>query len=355
MIKSIHTLLIDSLLKKIAVHANKSGASDFHVSVGGGAFMRINGFLMPIKSQEIKNALVIKMFNSISDDGQKAELEKNKECDFSISLTKDIRVRVNAFYTRNGLSIAARFIPTKKAKSLDELNAPDVMKKTCALKKGLVLVTGPTGSGKSTTMAGMIDYINKNYNQHIITVENPIEFIHKSNKSLIQQREVGISSSSFSNAVRAALRQDPDIVLIGEMRDIETIRAGLHAAETGHLVFGTLHTNSASNTITRIINSFPAEEHSVVRSLLSESLKAVISQRLILSNDKKGRKAAFEIMVSSNAISNLILENKIAQIDSLIEINQKSGMILMKKSIQNLLNAGEVDKEEANNLIRSFG
>jgi twitching motility protein PilT len=293
------------------------------------------------------------MFNSISNDDQKAELKKNKECDFSIFITDSIRIRVNAFYMVRGIAISARFIPTESVKSLEELNTPSAIKKACSIKKGLILVTGPTGSGKSTTIASMIKYINENYHHHIITIEDPIEFIHKSKKSLIQQREVGSSSSSFSSSVRASLRQDPDIIMVGEMRDIETIRAGIHAAETGHLVFGTLHTNSASSTINRIINVFPQGEQATIRSLLSESLKVVVSQRLLLAKDKKGRKAAFEIMISNNAIGNLILENKIAQIDSLIEINKKSGMILMKNSIQNLLNNEEVDEEEAKDLLKS--
>jgi twitching motility protein PilT len=354
MTKEIHTLLIDATLKKIAQYASKHNASDLHISTENSIFMRVNGLLDPIKHPPIPAALTTKMFNSISSDKQKSELEKNKECDFVVVITDEIRMRVNAFYARNGLSIAARFIPTKEAESIEHLDCPDAIQKACSLQKGLVLITGPTGSGKSTTLAGMIAYINENYNRHIITIEDPIEFLHKSKKSLIQQREVGISSSSFSNAVRASLRQDPDIIVIGEMRDVETIRAGIYAAETGHLVFGTMHTNSASNTINRIINTFPSEEQSLVRSLMSKTLKVVVSQRLILSKDKKSRRGAFEVMISSNAISNLILENKIAQIDSLIEISKKTGSVLMKNSIQKLLDDEKIDENEANTLLNSY-
>ena len=350
----IHTLLIDSSLKKIAEYANKHNASDIHISTENGAFMRVHGTLIKIKFIEINHNIALKMFNSISNDKQKAEIEKNRECDFSLSITSEIRVRINAFYTMNGLSISARFIQTGAVKSLAQLNLPSVLEKACSLAKGLILITGPTGSGKSTTIASMIAHINENYNHHIITIEDPIEFIHKSKNSLIQQREVGSSSSGFASSVRASLRQDPDIIMIGEMRDIETIKAALHVAETGHLVLGTLHTNSASSTINRIINAFPKEEQITTRSLLSESLKIVVSQRLILTKERNSRCGAFEIMIVNNAISNLILENKIAQIDSLIEINRKSGMMLMKSSIQNLLKNQIVDENEAQELLKSY-
>ncbi|MDA9817637.1 PilT/PilU family type 4a pilus ATPase [Flavobacteriaceae bacterium] len=355
MATEIHTLLIDPFLKKLAKYAIEKDASDLHISTNNFVFIRVNGALVKINSVPESSAeLVKKIFNSITTDEQKDVFEKNKECDLSVSIANNIRIRANAFLTKNGVSISIRFVPVKKAKTLEELTVPEVIRENiCNLKKGLVLVTGPTGSGKTTTISAIIDHLNSHYNYHIITIENPVEFIHKSQKSLIQQREVGVSSSGFDSSVKAALREDPDVIMIGEMRSLETIRAALHAAETGHLVFGTLHTNSASNTISRIVNAFPSDEYGAVRSLLSEVLKGVISQRL-LPNKVSGRCAAFEIMVSTNAISNLILEGKISKINSMIEIGQKKGMILMQQSIKKLIAQEMVDTEEAEKILRSY-
>jgi twitching motility protein PilT len=280
---------------------------------------------------------------------QRAEYERDYEIDFAISFGKDLRFRVNAFNTLNGSAAVLRSIPNRII-TLEELGAPEILKKLCNLHKGLLLITGPTGSGKSTTLAAMINHINTNDAKHIITIEDPVEFIHASKKSLINQREVGKNTRSFSKALRSALREDPDVILVGELRDIETIQLALTAAETGHLVMGTLHTNSAPKTIDRIIDVFPAGDKEMVRAMLSISLEAVVTQTLLKNRDG-GRVAAHEIMLGTPAVRNLIREARISQLYSLIQMGGKIGMSTMKDSIYGLLNQNIISEETARSAL----
>ena len=290
---------------------------------------------MPYKSPPMTSDDVKRMLYSIMTEQQRSDYERDLELDFAISFSDDMRFRVNAFNTLNGAAAVLRTIPNDIL-SLDQLAAPDILKKLCSLHKGLVLVTGPTGSGKSTTLAAMINHINENESKHIITIEDPVEFVHKSKKSLINQREVGRNTLSFAKALRSALREDPDVILVGELRDIETIQLALTAAETGHLVMGTLHTNSAPKTIDRIIDVFPGDDKEMVRAMLSVSLEAVITQTL-LKRKEGGRVAAHEIMLGTNAVRNLIREGKVPQLYSLIQMGSKIGMRTMKDSIYDLI------------------
>ena len=271
------------------------------------------------------------------------------ELDFSIQFDDNIRFRVNAFRTINGPAAAFREIPDT-IKSLKSIDAPAIVNNLTNARSGLILVVGPTGCGKSTTLAAMIDEINKNFTNHIITIEDPVEFVHTNKKSIINQREVGNSTLSFSNALRGALREDPDVILVGEMRDVDTIRLALTAAETGHLVLGTLHTSSAAQTVNRIIDVFPADDKMVIRSMLSTSLKAVISQRL-LKKTGGGRHASFEVMVANPSIKNLIREDKIPQINSIMELGKKSGMRTMKESIEELLTKKIISNDVADKAL----
>ena len=282
---------------------------------------------------------------------QRAEYERDMETDFAISFGDQMRFRVNAFNTLNGPAAVLRTIPNK-IQGLETVGAPDILKKLCGLHKGLILVTGPTGSGKSTTLAAMIDYINNNSPKHIITIEDPVEFIHVSKKSLINQREVGKNTKSFAKALRSALREDPDVVLVGELRDMETIQLALTAAETGHLVMGTLHTNSAPKTIDRIIDVFPAGDKEMIRAMLSISLEAVITQTLLKRRDA-GRVAAHEIMLGTPAMRNLIREGRIAQLYSMIQTGSKMGMVTMKDSVYKLLSEGIISEEVARAALAS--
>jgi twitching motility protein PilT len=291
---------------------------------------------------------------SVMTDSQRAEFEKELEIDFAIQFGDDLRFRVNAFTTMNGISSAFRSIPTKIL-SLDQLGTPDIFKKISSLHKGLILVTGPTGSGKSTTLAAMVDYINETYPRHILTIEDPVEFVHKNKKSLINQRELGVNTHSFGNALKSALREDPDVILVGELRDTETIELALTAAETGHLVMGTLHTNSAAKTVDRIVDAFPASDKSLIMSMLSTSLQAVIAQTLIKTKDGTGRVAAMEILLGTPAIRNLIREGKMPQIYSLMQVGSKVGMRTMKDSVYALLEKGVIDMEDARGALNSKG
>lgn len=286
------------------------------------------------------------MLYDIMNDSQRKIYEETLECDFSFEIPDLARFRVNAFNHQRGAGAVFRTIPSKVL-TLDELNAPRVFKDIADTPRGIVLVTGPTGSGKSTTLAAMIDYINDTQMSHILTVEDPIEFVHTSKKSLINQREVGPHTMSFENALRSALREDPDVILVGEMRDLETIRLALTAAETGHLVFGTLHTSSAAKTIDRVVDVFPAAEKEMVRSMLSESLRAVISQTLCKTKDEQGRVAAHEIMMGTPAIRNLIRENKIAQMYSAIQTGQSVGMQTLDQNLQDLVKRNVISAAEA--------
>ena len=324
----------------------KNKASDLHLSAGLPPMIRVHGDVRRINVPEMDHSQVHDMVYDIMNDGQRKLYEETLECDFSFEIPNLARFRVNAFNQNRGAAAVFRTIPSKVL-SLEQLNCPPIFKELAQTPRGIVLVTGPTGSGKSTTLAAMVDYINENDFGHILTVEDPIEFVHTSKKCLINQREVGPHTLSFSNALRSALREDPDVILVGEMRDLETIRLALTAAETGHLVFGTLHTTSAAKTVDRIVDVFPAAEKEMVRSMLSESLRAVISQTLLKTKDEQGRVAAHEIMIGTPAIRNLIRENKVAQMYSAIQTGQSIGMQTLDQNLMDLVRRNVVSVAEA--------
>jgi twitching motility protein PilT len=308
--------------------------------------IRVHGDVRKINVPAMDHSQVHDMVYDIMNDGQRKVYEETLECDFSFEIPNLARFRVNAFNHNRGSGAVFRTIPSKIL-SLEQLNCPAIFKDIANTPRGICLVTGPTGSGKSTTLAAIIDYINENEFGHILTVEDPIEFVHQSKKCLINQREVGPHTLSFNNALRSALREDPDVILVGEMRDLETIRLALSAAETGHLVFGTLHTSSAAKTVDRIIDVFPAAEKEMVRSMLSESLRAVISQTLCKTKDEQGRVAAHEIMIGTPAIRNLIRENKVAQMYSSIQTGQNVGMQTLDQNLQDLVKRNVISAAEA--------
>ena len=324
----------------------KNKASDLHLSAGLPPMIRVHGDIRKINVPALDHTAVHDMVYDIMSDGQRKVYEETLECDFSFEIPNLARFRVNAFNQQRGSGAVFRTIPSKIL-TLEELNCPAIFKDIADTPRGLCLVTGPTGSGKSTTLAAMIDYINDKEFGHILTVEDPIEFVHTSKKCLINQREVGPHTLSFNNALRSALREDPDVILVGEMRDLETIRLALTAAETGHMVFGTLHTSSAAKTIDRIIDVFPAAEKEMVRSMLSESLRAVISQTLLKTKDEQGRVAAHEIMIGTPAIRNLIREAKIPQMYSAIQTGQNVGMQTLDQNLQDLVKRNVVSANEA--------
>lgn len=320
-------------------------SSDLHLSSDVSPMIRVDGDVRRVNIPALEAKDVNGLVYDIMSDKQRKEYEENLECDFSFEVPNLARFRVNAFNTNRGPAAVFRTIPSEIL-SLEDLGAPEIFKEISDNPRGLVLVTGPTGSGKSTTLAGMVDYINATRHDHILTIEDPIEFVHKNKLSLINQREVHRDTKSFNAALRSALREDPDVILVGELRDLETIRLAMTAAETGHLVFGTLHTTSAPKTIDRIIDVFPAAEKSMVRSMLSESLRAVISQTL-LKKIGGGRVAAHEIMIGIPAIRNLIREDKIAQMYSSIQTGAGFGMQTMDQCLTNLLNRGLVSQSAA--------
>jgi twitching motility protein PilT len=324
----------------------KNKASDLHLSAGLPPMIRVHGDVRKINVPSMDHSQVHDMVYDIMNDGQRKIYEETLECDFSFEIPNLARFRVNAFNQNRGAGAVFRTIPSKIL-SLEQLNCPAIFKEIADTPRGIVLVTGPTGSGKSTTLAAMVDYINENQMGHILTVEDPIEFVHTSKKCLINQREVGPHTLSFQNALRSALREDPDVILVGELRDLETIRLALTAAETGHLVFGTLHTSSAAKTIDRVIDVFPAAEKEMVRSMLSESLRAVISQTLCKTKDEQGRVAAHEIMLGTPAIRNLIRENKVAQMYSAIQTGQSIGMQTLDQNLQDLVRRNVISAGEA--------
>ncbi|MDX1454332.1 MAG: type IV pilus twitching motility protein PilT [Gammaproteobacteria bacterium] len=323
----------------------KNGASDLHLSAGVPPMIRVDGEIRKINMPMLEHSDVHDMVYDIMNDKQRKDYEEFLECDFSFEIPGLARFRVNAFNQNRGAGAVFRTIPSEIL-TLEQLNAPKIFEDIAKTPRGIVLVTGPTGSGKSTTLAAMINYINENDAGHILTIEDPIEFVHQTKKSLINQREVHRDTLGFNEALRSALREDPDVILVGEMRDLETIRLALSGAETGHLVFGTLHTSSAAKTIDRIVDVFPAAEKDMVRAMLSESLRAVISQTL-LKKVGGGRVAAHEIMIGTPAIRNLIREAKIAQMYSAIQTGQAVGMQTLDQCLQDLLKKGMITKEDA--------
>ena len=323
----------------------KHDASDLHLSAGVPPMIRVDGEVRKLNMPALEHKEVHSLIYEIMDDKQRKDYEENLECDFSFEVPDMARFRVNAFNQNRGAGAVFRTIPSEVL-TMEQLNAPDVFKQIADNPRGLVLVTGPTGSGKSTTLAAMIDYINETRREHILTIEDPIEFVHKNKQCLVNQREVHRDTHGFDNALRSALREDPDIILVGEMRDLETIRLALTAAETGHLVFGTLHTTSAAKTIDRIVDVFPAAEKDMVRTMLSESLQAVISQTLI-KKVNGGRVAAHEIMIGTPAIRNLIREGKVAQMYSAIQTGMMFGMQTLDQSLINLVNKGDITRADA--------
>lgn len=332
-------------ITQLLTFLHQQGGSDLHVSAGEPPMIRVDGSMKKVKVPELDPEGTQSMLYDIMGDEQRKHFEEFSECDFSIELGEIARFRVNVFRQRRGMGGVFRTIPTNIL-SVEQLGLPKILNKIARREKGLVLVTGPTGSGKSTTLAAMIDLVNSEFEGHILTIEDPIEFVHKSKKCLVNQREVGPHTLSFSNALRAALREDPDIILVGEMRDLETIQLALTAAETGHLVFGTLHTSSAPKTIDRIIDVFPPTQQAQVRAMISESLQAVITQTLC----KKvggGRAAALEIMIGTTAVRNLIREAKIHQLHSVIQTSQGIGMRTMEMSLIQLFEDNFISREVA--------
>lgn len=332
-------------IAELLAFTQKNKASDLHLSSGMPPMIRVDGDMKRINLPELDAETVLKMVLDIMNDNQRKVYEENLEVDFSFEIPNIARFRVNAFNQDRGPAAVFRTIPSVVL-SLDDLEAPSIFKEICMKPRGLVLVTGPTGSGKSTTLAAMVDYINDKNRMHILTVEDPIEFVHLSKKSLINQRELNEHTLSFENALRSALREDPDVILVGELRDLETIRLAMTAAETGHLVMGTLHTTSAPKTIDRVVDVFPAEEKAMVRSMLSESIQAVISQTLIKRIDG-GRVAAHEIMLGTSAIRNLIREDKVAQMYSMMQTGQADGMQTLDQSLEALVRNRQISSAEA--------
>jgi twitching motility protein PilT len=324
----------------------EQGASDMHVSVGAPPILRLTGTLKKIDYPPLTDEVLRPMLYEMLTEKQIARFEETRDLDFGYSAAGIARFRCNVYMKHTGIAAAFRIIPFK-IRTLDELSCPEVFKSMCDYKNGLVLVTGPTGSGKSTTLAAMIHHINQTSPEHILTLEDPLEFIHEPVQCMVSQREVGSHTDSFAVALRAALREDPDVILVGEMRDLETIQLAITAAETGHLVFGTLHTNSAPKTVDRIIDVFPADRQSQVRMMLAESLRGVISQQLLKRKDGKGRVAAYEVLVATSGVRSLIREQKTFQIASAIGTGRREGMQTMDQCVLDLAQRGIVTATEA--------
>ncbi len=333
---------IDALFKMM----REQGASDLHLSTGAPPIFRLRGELEPLEFKSLSHEELKEIIYEILSEKQIQEFEERHDLDFAYSVPDLARFRGNILLQHKGIAAVFRIIPSRIL-SVAELGLPEGVTKFTQLKKGLILVTGPTGSGKSTTLAAMIDHINNTRKDHILTLEDPLEFIHENKLSLFNQRQIGEHTNSFTAALRAALREDPDVILVGEMRDLETISLAMTAAETGHLVFGTLHTNSAAKTIDRIIDAFPRDGQAQIRTMLAESLKGVICQQLLKTADGKGRVAALEILVGTPAIANLIREGKTFQIPSIIQTARRDGMQLMDQHLLDLLKTKQITPEEA--------
>jgi twitching motility protein PilT len=331
-------MTIDELLQEM----EQKGASDLHLSTGEPPSLRVHGDLTRTERAKLAAADVMALVDTIMTDEQKAAFKTNLECDFAAELQGIGRYRVNVFQHNRGPGVVMRSIPTK-IPTMEQLGLPPVFKELCQKERGLVLVTGPTGSGKSTTLAAMVREINETWDAHILTVEDPIEFVHEPIRCVVNQREVGPHTKSFTNALRSALREDPDVVLVGEMRDLETISLAITAAETGHLVFGTLHTSSAPKTVDRIIDAFPGDQQAQIRSMLSESLEAVVAQTL-LKKVGGGRIAAQEILLGVPAVRNLIREQKLHQIPGMMQTGKGAGMCTLEMALQELVKKNLIDK-----------
>ncbi len=332
-------------ITQLLTFAVKEGASDCHLSAGEPPMVRIHGDLKKLEHAPLTKEEVHTLVYDMMSDHHRKVFEENHECDFSFEMGDIARFRVNVFLQARGNGAVFRNIPTKIV-PLEQLGMPPILRQLCDKEKGLILVTGPTGSGKSTTQAAMIDYLNNTFEGHVLTIEDPIEFVHKSKKCLVNQRELGSHTHSFANALKSALREDPDIILVGEMRDLETIQLALTAAETGHLVLATLHTSSAPKTVDRIIDAFPPNQQAQVRAQLAETLEAVLTQTL-LKKKAGGRVAALEIMVGTTAVRNLIREAKLHQIPGVMQVSQKDGMQTMDMALVELATRGIVTKAEA--------
>jgi len=332
-------------ITQLLAFAVEQGASDCHLSSGEPPMLRIHGDVKKLDHAALTQEQVHSMVYDIMSDSHRKLFEETRDVDFSFEMGDVARFRVNVFMQRKGEAAVFRTIPTKIL-TLDQLGMPSVMRELCRKEKGLILLTGPTGSGKSTTLAAMVDFINNDFEGHVLTIEDPIEFVHKSKKCLINQRELGPHTLSFANALRAALREDPDVILVGEMRDLDTIQLALTAAETGHLVLSTIHTSSAPDTVNRVIDVFPPGQQAQIRTQFAESIEAVITQTLVKKKGG-GRVAAVEIMTGSTAVRNLIREGKIHQLPGTMQVSQKDGMQTMDMSLTDLVSRGLVTKEEA--------
>ncbi|MEN2765563.1 type IV pilus twitching motility protein PilT [Ornithinibacillus xuwenensis] len=334
--------------------AYQMNASDVHLTIGKAPIYRVNGNLMEQDKEKILPSFTKIIVQEILPEDLWNELERKRELDFSYGISGVSRFRINTFYQRGELSLAIRLIPTE-IPSIEQLRLPQITKKIVQNPQGLVLVTGPTGSGKSTTLASMVDFMNQSVAKHIITLEDPIEYMHKHHKSVIDQREVGFDTNSFAGGLRASLRQDPDVIMVGEMRDLETISTAITAAETGHLVLGTLHTTDAVSTIERIIDVFPSEQQDQVRIQLSTILKAVISQRLLLSKDLLGRRVATEVLINTPAVKNLIRNEKLHQIQSVLQTSREIGMHTLEMDLRRLIQENEIAMETAAPFMQERG
>jgi twitching motility protein PilT len=333
-------------LADLLIDTRNKGASDLHLTVGSPPAQRVHGGIVPLDLPPLDRDELHEIVYGVLTDDQKRRLEKNLELDFALEFGDDVRFRANVYLNRRGEGAVFRVIPTTIL-SLDQLKMPPILKNLCRLPRGLVLVTGPTGSGKSTTLAAMVDHINTNFDHHILTIEDPIEFVHQHKRSLVNQRELGPHTHSFANALRSALREDPDVILVGEMRDLETISLALTASETGHLVFGTLHTTSAPKTVDRLVDVFPPTQQEQIRIMVAESIQAVICQTLAPLARGGGRICAMEIMIGTTAVRSLIRESKTHQLPSIIQVSAKFGMQSMDQELKQMVVDGKITREVA--------